>query len=407
MKNVTEPTKNNAKPVEKAAPAKKAAPAEKTASAKKAASVKKAAPVEKAAPAKKTSKKFKSAINPALKIFGKIRNAAIITVLLLTMGACSVLIFPSFGKDTSVVSAQRVFVSDLASSVNKFETDSLGAVFEMPQIHVLPWSEDPVPAPNQNNFGSETLEDGTEVLTYKDESLSVRYWTERNYESNCYFADIEVAHPTQLRTGFAGGEFNGSQRLTPETIAQQINAVVAINADYCGYRNDGIIIRQHTVYRTAPFGWDSLLIDTEGDFHLMRDFEVENTNFLEQYDIVNSFVFGPTLIIDGKIELRSLVSGCGPEYNVSKLTSRTGIGQLGRLHYLFCVVDGGKDYSPGITTTQLAQIMFDKGCYQAYNLDGGRSSSIIFNGKDMNESTWGGHRNVTDIVYVATAVPNE
>lgn len=406
MKNVTEPTKNAANPAKSDI---KSAKSDTKPAKSDAKPVKSDAKPKKsvAKPAKIIAESAKRVIDPAIRIFTKIRNAAVTAALLLTLGVCSVIAFPSFGKDTSVVTVQRVFSSDLAASVNRFETDSLGAVFDMPQIHVLPWSEDPAPVPNQENFGSETLENGTEVLTYKDDSLSVRYWTERNFESNCYFADIEVAHPTQLRTGFAGGEFNGSQRLTPETIARQVNAVVALNADYCGYRNDGIIIRQHTQYRFAPFGWDSLLIDSEGDFHLMRDFEVENNKILEQYDIVNSFVFGPTLIIDGKIELRSLVSGCGPEYNVSKLTSRTGIGQLGRLHYLFCVVDGGKDYSPGVTTTQLAQIMFDKGCYQAYNLDGGRSSSIIFNGKDMNESTWGGHRNVTDIVYVATAIPNE
>ena len=51
--------------------------------------------------------------------------------------------------------------------------------------------------------------------------------------------------------------------------------------------------------------------------------------------------------------------------------------------------------------------MHSKGCTQAYNLDGGQSTTIILNGEAMNEPLWGAQRVVTDILYCATAIPNE
>ena len=53
---------------------------------------------------------------------------------------------------------------------------------------------------------------------------------------------------------------------------------------------------------------------------------------------------------------------------------------------------------------ELAEFMTSLGCETAYNLDGGGSSTMVFNGTVINKPTTNGHhikeRSVSDIVYI-------
>lgn len=336
-----------------------------------------------------------------------VRDIIVLLGMILIFAVCSSVILSSGGKNTDKVTASKNFAADVASSVVLLKSESLGTVFDLPKVYILPVNEEPAPVANPEGYGSEIREDGTEVLTYDDETISVKYWSERIHNSNCHFAEIKIAHPTQLKTAFAGGKYSTTIRRIPQKIAQQVNAVIAINADYCGYRQSGVVIRHNVTYRMNPSGWDILLIDSEGDFHIMNGRKVESSGILDEYKIVNTLHFGPSLIIDGEVKMLNPDSGCGEEWNNLRVSPRTGIGQIDRLHYLFCCVEGRTDFSRGIYTEQLAEIMLEKGCVQAYNLDGGMSTTMIFNGEAMNYPMWGGQRVVTDIIYCATAIPNE
>ena len=50
--------------------------------------------------------------------------------------------------------------------------------------------------------------------------------------------------------------------------------------------------------------------------------------------------------------------------------------------------------------------MQELGCREAYNLDGGNSAVLFYNGKMLNNKM-GQERDVTDMIYFATAVPPE
>ena len=83
---------------------------------------------------------------------------------------------------------------------------------------------------------------------------------------------------------------------------------------------------------------------------------------------------------------------------------RTAIGILEPLHYVFVVSDGRTEESEGLTLYELAEFMQSIGAATAYNLDGGGSSTIYFNGEVINNPTTDGksirERSVSDIVYV-------
>ena len=68
---------------------------------------------------------------------------------------------------------------------------------------------------------------------------------------------------------------------------------------------------------------------------------------------------------------------------------------------MLVVVDGREEgYSRGVTMSGLAQIMVDLGCRVAYNLDGGGSSAMYWNGRIVNRPPNGGERATSDILYV-------
>lgn len=311
----------------------------------------------------------------------------------------AVVLFSSGGIISELEGADETlsFYSELDTLTYSLNSDTVSFVYSMPVIYTLPWNEDPAPKPNPEGFTD---------TTYEDDTISVKYWSERLYDSNAHFAEIQIAHPTQIRTMLAGGKYNSNVRFIPETLARQCNAVVAINADFYAYRSDGIIIRNDVVYRQTLLGWDVLLIDDAGDFHIMRDRDVKSSGVLEKYHIVNSLHFGPSLVIDGKIDYTNVKSGCGDKWNFID-SPRTAVGQIDELHYLVCCVEGRSKASSGVCVDELAQIMYDRGCVQAYNLDGGQSTTLVFGGNSMNAPLWGGQRVMSDILYFATAIPNE
>ncbi len=333
----------------------------------------------------------------------KLVLAVALSVLSIAAGASGFLVFNS-GRAMSKseeVSEVRTFAEDVKADIHNRKSDIVDEIYSLPKVYILPWSEAPAPVPNPDGY---TYVEGNEhPVSYEDETIKVEYWTETRYDSVVHLAKVTIEHPTQLRTAFAGGKYGSETRYNPQTIAQNVNAVIATNADYYNYRKRGVIVRQNVLYRNKPMAWDVLLIDNEGDFHIYYDKDKKVQELIDGGTIVNTLHFGPSLVIDGKIKVMHDLSGCGPEWNVTP-SPRTAIGQIGKLTYLMCCVEGRLEDSKGISAKQMAKIMLDNGCVQAYLLDGGQSTTMVFNGKSVNRPLWGGMRSVSDIVYFASAI---
>ena len=110
--------------------------------------------------------------------------------------------------------------------------------------------------------------------------------------------------------------------------------------------------------------------------------------------------FGPALIVDGTIAVSE-----GEEVGKAKSSNpRTAIGVIDPLHYVFVVSDGRTEESEGLSLYELADFMQSLGVTTGYNLDGGGSSTMVFNGEVINNPTSSGRsikeRSVSDIVYI-------
>lgn len=236
---------------------------------------------------------------------------------------------------------------------------------------------------------------------YQDDSLTITMETVERDNAIYHVSYVQIKDASQLRTGIAGQKVTSSKVATISSMAERYNAVLAINGDY--YANDpvkttyeyrmGVKIRAKR-NRTK----DLLIIDENGDFHLfIQCDEQELAAYTKsEHQIINAFTFGPALVKDGTLLELNPKYG----YNPSGDEPRMAIGQMDALSYAIVYVEGRTKDSEGVNHQQLAEFMFDIGCLQAFNLDGGGTAEMVFNGvKSTNNE-----RSQSDIIYFATAV---
>lgn len=246
-----------------------------------------------------------------------------------------------------------------------------------------------------NNSSVATITDNS----YEDENISIKITTERANDTTYYVADISLSDSKYLKTALANDTYGRNIKETTSVMAQNNNAIFAINGDYYGFRDYGYVIRNGVLYReTANEDNDTLVIDNDGNFSIVNESEVTANELLNEgaWQVLS---FGPALIEEGEV-----VVGKNDEVSQAKTSNpRTAIGQVDELHYIVIVADGRTSESEGLSLYELAQVMKEYNCTTAYNLDGGGSSTMYFNGEVINNPTSGGsigERSVSDIVYI-------
>ncbi len=239
---------------------------------------------------------------------------------------------------------------------------------------------------------------------YRDSNIEINITTRNEYDSTIYVADVKLADASLLKTAFAENTFGRNIKAKTSETAQENDAILAVNGDFYGFRDDGAVLRNSVLYRSTVRSGDiteALVIDTDGGFSIIDEtlFDVASADLSSVWQILS---FGPALVNGGEICVDD-----GLEVSVKNNTTlnpRTAIGMIEPLHYVFVVADGRSQESAGLTLTQLAAVMDSLGCEVAYNLDGGGSSAMYFAGKLINNPTTNGRkiseRAVSDIVYI-------
>ena len=221
--------------------------------------------------------------------------------------------------------------------------------------------------------------------TYNNGEVAIEIRYMRTLNTDVYVADITMRDPSYLATALAEGSFGRNLTALTSTMAEQNGAILAINGDYYGFRDTGYVLRNGYLYRSVPSKdqqQEDLVFYEDGSVDIVREADV-TAEELWDAGAEDIFSFGPGLVIDGEI---SVVEG--EEVKRAQVTNpRTAFGVISPLHFLFVVSDGRTNENVGLSLLELADLMKDLGCVTAYNLDGGGSSTMWFNGRVLNKPT--------------------
>jgi exopolysaccharide biosynthesis protein len=256
-------------------------------------------------------------------------------------------------------------------------------------------------AASTGNSTEETTASSESVVatdtSYTSDGLTITLTEKRVDETTVYIADIQTTDSSHLQTALAENTFGRNIKETTSAMAAENEAVLAINGDYYGFRSTGFVLRNGTLYRdTANGDTQALVIDQDGNFSIVDESTTSAESLTNAQQILS---FGPALIEDGQIAVST-----SAEVSQSMTSNpRTAIGQIGENHYVIIVSEGRTSDSEGLTLYQLAEQFEELGATTAYNLDGGGSSTLYFNGKVVNQTVGGSdnseERAVSDILY--------
>lgn len=238
--------------------------------------------------------------------------------------------------------------------------------------------------------------------SYSDGNISVNLTEKTVNETQVYVADITLSSADYLKTALAQNSYGTNVTAKTSVTAAENNAILAVNGDYYGANSSGYVIRNGVVYRDSvreDANNGDLAIYKDGSFKIIYEDQV-SADQLVQDGVVNLLAFGPSLVENGEISVDT-----NTEVGQAMSSNpRTAIGIIDENHYIIIVSDGRTSESKGLSLYQMAEVMKSYGVKTAYNLDGGGSSTLYFNGQVINKPTTGGskisERAVSDIVYI-------
>ena len=274
--------------------------------------------------------------------------------------------------------------------------------YSMLKTFVLSESITTVKANTTSSSASTTATNvSTSDTSYSDDNISITLTEKTVSNTQVYIADITVSSAEYLKTALAQNTYGTNVTAKTSVTAANNNAILAVNGDYYGANSTGYVIRNGVVYRDTVREDSSngdLAIYKDGSFKIIYEDEISADQLVKD-GVVNLLAFGPSLVENGEI-----VVDTHSEVGQSMASNpRTAIGIIDENHYIIVVSDGRTSESQGLSLYELAEVMKSYGVKTAYNLDGGGSSTLYFNGQVINKPTTNGNiseRAVSDIVYI-------
>ena len=264
---------------------------------------------------------------------------------------------------------------------------------------------------------TDELAQAKDILFYRDDTILVILWKEQIDGNSVTFTEVKIADGSQLRRKFTEDTFGSYNSDYASQLAASVNAVVAMNADYYLFRDFGMVAYNRELFRFNTGGYDAnynkyncvdtLFVTAGGDFLYKRLGEQNTWDSIQQFiwdnDVVFSVAFGPVLVENGQ----ALPCDWYPVGEVNSGYSRAGIGQVDKLHYLYLSLNHSNEKEARWTVSTFAQHFAEQGVQTAYCLDGGQTGEVVFRGEPYNHIDFGSERLVSDILYFATALPEE
>ena len=240
--------------------------------------------------------------------------------------------------------------------------------------------------------------------SYQSANVYIDITSDRQFNTDVYVADIRIRSLESFQRGLANKWKNGTAKISK--IAEKHSAILAMTSDSAENLDMGwVIMNGETLRRTKNRKRDLCVLYTNGEMAVIPAAELVHEDIAalaETGEIWQTFLFGPSLLDKDGHAFSAFNSSIGIQ------NPRSVIGYYEPGHYCFVQVDGRKTASQmepgrknkGMTLTELSKFMESLGCKAAYNLDGGQSSVMFFNGK-IHSTPQNGSRRLGDVVMIA------
>ena len=399
--------------------------------------VRECAPVKKADGPKFARKAPKKRKNPLILLLAFLAKTAVTLVsLVLTVVLLSsvVLVLGSRSASSAAASGDVTVMDKFDMFMTNQISSALDGVLNIDKVYWLSESDLVAPKPNPANYGTADkpedlmwlleeaadlidgqemlfnantpIWDGDKIYYYYDETILVITWKEYVGRAMYTVSEVKIAHPSQFRRFLAGGEFGSDKQYVTTDMASSVNAVVASSGDFYKHRLNGVVVYEGEIKR-AEFKWvDTCFINADADLILSPKKQFENLEqaqqFVDDNNIRFSLAFGPILVNDGV--------ACVPkQYTLGEIDgnySRAALCQMDKLHYLLVNATAQFTYQLRPNMEIFADVLVSYGVDKAYALDGGQTTVIAMDGKAINSVDYGYQRQISDIIYFATALPD-
>ena len=269
-----------------------------------------------------------------------------------------------------------------------------------------------------------------DIQYYLDDTLLVICWKEIIDGNTCTFCEVKMQDGSQIRRKLAGDMFGSDVLEYTTSMHKATNAVVSVNADYYRFRDMGIVAYNRQLYRFNEslylnrYGQDlkkyncvdTLFVTASGDFLFFHQYEETTPEAVQQFitdnNVIFSVAFGPVLVENGMLNAsRDFEEEWYPIGEVNTGYSRAGIGQVDKLHYLYMSLNHSDEKQARWHVKEFAQHFYEKGVISAYNLDGGQTGEIVFQGNEaynhVDHVNGTSSRQVSDMIYFASAINGE
>ena len=224
-------------------------------------------------------------------------------------------------------------------------------------------------------------------IRYEDGGLQITIEKQWYLGTCCYIAHLRMSDYTRLKTGLAQDAYGYSE--LPASFAESHDCLLTVNGDYAEGDEKGVL-RGGVIYSNRNYVPDAVYSQGSGRFSAADGATLSE---LAEKGYTESFGFGaPTLVRNGKCVYGRKDGG--------KKTQRTMIGTTGVPGELYIVVTEGRytdGKSPGLQYYEAGDLLESLGCDYGIALDGGGSSSMVWNGRVLNNNV---KQKVTGFVYL-------
>lgn len=219
----------------------------------------------------------------------------------------------------------------------------------------------------------------------------ITYWQERLYDTTCYFVSVPVRDSDG---NIIDPYLKYEADLTPLDHAIANHTTFTCNGT-TGCLQSGSIVRGHVISRGRSV-YNNTLTSVANTFRYVSinadrtvtDYAVNNTTQADMlgngaYNVFCAYykLIGNGTIVDNSATVNN------ENKNVSTLyVPYSAIGVMSDNTLLFLAADGGTDIDKGLNSVNAANILLEKGCVNAWAMDGGGSVSYNVRGSKYNRN---------------------